>query len=182
MTQSNTIVVNIYAGSGAGKSTLAAELFVELKKQGKSVELVTEYVKSWAWEGRSPVGLETSIYLFAKQLRREAVLYGKVDYVVTDSPVGLCAAYESFYEPGRTVIWDLYKSTRERQKLEGKVTHLDFHLMRQFEFKREGRYESEDEARRVDQIIRQMIPANPVKTAKDILEVLTHHRRDSVKL
>lgn len=173
-----TTVINIYSGAGAGKSTLAAELFVELKKQNYAVELVTEYVKSWAWEGRNPTGLENSIYLFAKQLRRESILYGKVDYVITDCPVGLCAAYESFCEPGRTVIWDLYKSVRARQELEGKVKHLDFHLMRQHPYKREGRYESEEDARRVDQIIRQMIPANPIKCAKDVMEHLILSRMD----
>lgn len=166
-----TTVINLMAGSGCGKSTMAAEIFVELKKQGKSVELVTEYVKSWAWEERSPVGLENSLYIFSKQLRREAILYGRVDYIVTDCPLGLCAAYEVYYEGDtRTVVRDLYKATRAQQALEGKVQHLDFHLMRQFEFKKEGRYETEEGARRVDQIIRNLIPANPIKSAKDVLE------------
>lgn len=176
----NTVVINLYAGSGAGKSTLAAEIFVDLKKQGKNVELVTEWVKAWAWEGRSPVGLENSLYIFAKQLRRESILYGKVDYIVTDCPLGLCAAYEIFYEGDtRTVIRDLFRAVRAQQTLEGKVKHLDFQLMRQHPFKAEGRYETEDGARRVDNIIRNLIPAHPVRTAKDVLEVLTHYRRDS---
>lgn len=174
-----TVVINLLGGSGLGKSTVAAEIFVELKKRGESVELVTEYVKSWAWEGRSPAGLSNSVYIFAKQYRREALLYGKVDYIVTDCPLGLSVAYESFYEPGRTVIWDLYKAVREHQAKEGIVKHLDFHLMRQFEFKKEGRYETEEEARRVDQIIRQFVPANPVRNAQDVLEALVHFKRDT---
>jgi hypothetical protein len=174
-----TIVLNLLGGSGLGKSTLAAELFVELKKAGESVELVTEYVKSWAWESRSPAGLENSLYIFAKQLRRESILYGKVDLIVTDCPLGLCAAYEQFYEPGRTIVHELFKSTRKHQTDSGRVRHLDFHLMRQHPFKAEGRYETEEEARRVDNIIRGLIPAHPVKTAKDVLEVLVHARRDA---
>jgi hypothetical protein len=175
-----TVVLNILAGSGCGKSTLAAEVFVELKKQGKSVELVTEYVKSWAWLGRSPSGLENSLYIFGKQLQREAILYTKVDYIVTDCPLGLCAAYEIYYEgETRTTIRGLFKAVRARQELEGRVKHLDFHLMRQFEFKKEGRYETEEEARRVDNIIRNLIPANPVRNAQDVLEALVHFKRDS---
>jgi hypothetical protein len=174
-----TIVLGLHGGSGLGKSTVAAEVFVELKKAGESVELVTEYCKGWAWEGRSPVGLENSIYLFAKQLRREAILYGKVDYVITDCPIGLSVAYEQFYEPGRTVIYDMFKATRKHQANSGRVKHLDFHLMRQFPFKQEGRYETEEEARRVDNIIRGLIPAHPVRTAKDVLEVLVHAKRDA---
>lgn len=173
-----TAVISLYGGSGLGKSTMAAEIFVELKKRGESVELVTEYVKSWAWENRSPAGLSNSIYIFAKQLRREALLFGKVDYVVTDCPLGLCVAYESFYEPGRTVVFDLYKAVRAHQAKEG-VKHLDFQLMRQHAYKKEGRYETEEEARRVDQIIRQFIPANPVRNAQDVLEALVHFKRDS---
>lgn len=176
---SNTVVVNVYAGSGCGKSTMAAEIFVELKKRGESVELVTEYVKTWAWENRSPAGLSNSIYIFAKQLRREALLYGKVNYVVTDCPLGLCAAYEQFYEPGRQIIFDMYRAVRQHQAKEGVVKHLDFHLMRQFAYKKEGRYETEEEARRVDNIIRNLIPASPVRNAKDVLEALVHFKRDS---
>ena len=175
-----TIVLNLYAGSGAGKSCLASEIFVELKKQGESIELVNEYVKSWAWEGRDNRGLENNIYIFAKQLRRESILYGKVDLVVTDCPLGLCPAYEAFHCPGQTVLWDLFKATRAQQVKEGRVKHLDFHLMRQHAFKQEGRYETEEEARRVDQLIRQMIPAHPVKTARDVLEVLVHCKRDTL--
>lgn len=175
-----TTVINILSGSGCGKSTLAAEVFVNLKKQGHSAELVTEYVKSWAWEGRSPAGLENSIYLFAKQLRRESILYGKVEYIVTDCPLGLPVAYESFYSPGRTVIWDLYRAVRKNQEEgENKVRNLDFHLMRQFAYVAEGRYETEEQALRVDQIIRSLLPANPVRSAADVLEALVHHRRDS---
>lgn len=175
-----TVVVNLLGGSGLGKSTMAAEVFVELKKQGKSVELVTEYVKQWAWLGRSPSGLENSLYIFGKQLQREAILYQKVDYVITDCPLGLCAAYEIFYEGDtRTVVRDLFKAVRVQQELEGKVKHLDFQLMRQHEFKAEGRYETEEGARKVDNIVRGLIPAHPVKTAKDVMEVLTHYKRDS---
>lgn len=174
-----TVVLSLYGGSGLGKSTLAAEIFVEMKKAGESVELVTEYVKQWAWEGRDNRGLENNVYIFAKQLRRESILYGKVDYIVTDCPLGLCPAYEAFHSPGQTVLWDLFKSVRKNQVDSGRVKHLDFHLMRQHPFKQEGRYETEEEARRVDNIIRQMIPAHPVKTAKDVLEVLVHAKRDA---
>ncbi len=174
-----TVVLGIHGCSGLGKSTVAAEVFVELKKAGESVELVTEYVKQWAWEDRSPVGLENSLYIFAKQLRRESILFGKVNYIVTDCPIGLSAAYELFYEPGRTIVHDLFKATRKHQVDSGRVKHLDFHLMRQFPFKKEGRYETEEEAIRVDQIIRSMIPAHPVRTCKDVLEVLIHCKRDN---
>jgi len=47
-----TRVINLLGGPGVGKSTAAAKLFAKYKDEGKSVELVREYVKDWAWEGR----------------------------------------------------------------------------------------------------------------------------------
>ncbi len=174
-----TTVINILAGSGCGKSTLAAEVFVALKQQGRSVELVTEYVKSWAWQGHPVKGWADSLYIFGKQLRTESILYGKVDFIVTDCPLSLSVAYEAFYSPGQTLIANAYKQVRELQIAEGVVTNLDFHLMRQFDYKAEGRYETEEQAKKVDNVIRNTVSGFNVKSAKDVLEVLTHHRRDS---
>jgi len=47
-----TTVINILGGSGCGKTTTAAGLFYEMKKQRISCELVQEFVKIWAYEGR----------------------------------------------------------------------------------------------------------------------------------
>ena len=174
----NTLVCNIYSGPGCGKSTLAAEVFAELKKQGQSVELVHEFAKKWAWLDHPIKGWADNFYVFSKQLRSEAILYGKVEYIVTDSPLGLAPAYEKLYTPENTLLWDTYTRVREMQAKEGTVENLNFHLMRQFDYKSEGRYENEEFALKADQIIRSMHHGFHVKTAKDVLEVLVHHRRD----
>lgn len=176
-----TVVINLAAGPSAGKSVLAAEVFATLKKQGLSVELAHEWVKKWAWEGKSPAGWSNAIYIFAKQLKTEAILYGKVDVVVTDSPLGLPAIYEAMYDSGSTAIFELYKSVRKRQREEGIVHNLDLCLMRQHPYQTDGRYETEDQARRVDQLIRQMLPCQPVKSAEDVLEALAQFRVSQTK-
>jgi hypothetical protein len=82
-----TTYINIYAAPGSGKSTVAAEIFVQLKKaQGLSVELVTEVAKDFVWEGREKT-LENQPYVDMKQYRNLKRLQGKVDFVVTDSPI-----------------------------------------------------------------------------------------------
>jgi len=48
-----TTVINLWGGPGTGKSTSAAHLFGMAKIAGVNAELVQEYVKSWAWEGRT---------------------------------------------------------------------------------------------------------------------------------
>jgi len=82
-------------------STLAAYLFSHLKQQQQSVELVTETVKQWAYEGRPPQSFD-QIYLFASQLKQEdTFLRNGVDLIVTDSPLLQCAIYGEMYSaPG----------------------------------------------------------------------------------
>jgi septum formation inhibitor-activating ATPase MinD len=164
-----TKVIGLYAGPGTGKSTMAAELFVAMKKQNRSVECIHEYVKRWAWQGTPVKGWEDSFYIFAKQLRLESELYGKVDYLITDSPLGLPVCFEALYRPGQRLVAKAYEEVRRQQDLDGIVTNLDFHLMRKFSYVPEGRYENEEEALKIDRMIRSLIPGLNVSGIEDIL-------------
>lgn len=92
-----TKVINLFGGPNSGKSTVAAGLFFNLKLKHLHCEIVREYIKSWAWENKKP-GTYDAPYIFGKQLRYESMLYGKVDYIVTDSPLILSAFYEELHE------------------------------------------------------------------------------------
>lgn len=87
-----TKVINFYAGPGAGKSTNAAGVFYEMKRRGIECELVTEYAKDCVWEDRTNV-LNNQLYVLAKQYHRLWKLQGKVDYIITDSPMLLSYLY-----------------------------------------------------------------------------------------
>lgn len=165
-----TTVINLWGGPGIGKSTLAAELFACLKRQNVSVELVREYVKNWAWRGER-VGPWDDVYLFGKQVRAESTLYGRVSYIVTDSPIPLGAVYERMYSPGSSFMLDLARSWRQRQAKTG-IRNVDILLRRDKPYSCAGRYETEEQARQVDDICRAVIglacdgamiesPANP---------------------
>lgn len=89
-----TLVVNLFAGPGAGKSTMAAGLFHRLKTEGVNCELVREYAKDLEWRGHREMLTDAGqIYVFAKQLKRFQDVDGKVDIIVTDSPILLSAVY-----------------------------------------------------------------------------------------
>lgn len=138
-----TIVINLFGGPGSGKSTLAAELFASFKKQGKSVELVSEYVKGWAWEGKQ-VGLYDQLYLLGKQTHYESRLYDKVDFVITDSPVLMCPFYEFKYQHSDLTFGAATAFIRKAR--ENNVLDLNFWLPSIHPYQSKGRYQSAAEA------------------------------------
>lgn len=168
-----TTIINLWGGPGSGKSTTAAGVFMHMKQAGLSCELITEYVKGWAWRG-TPITDWDDIYLFAKQSRRESACYGKVDYIVTDSPLGLGSVYERLYRPSSTFMRDVCAAHRTRQHAAGLV-HVNCFVKRTKPFVQAGRYEDEQAARRVDAIVEEYLLANanrPFHIVQDAGDVL----------
>ena len=145
-----TTIINLYGGPGAGKSTSAAYLYYLLKCQGANVELVREYVKNWAWEDRK-FGVYDELYFLGKQVRHESMLFGKVEYIVTDAPVYMTAYYAKLYcSPGfaqgiRQATVAFYK-----QAMDDNHRHVHVYLKRHKPYKAEGRYQTEEQATAVD--------------------------------
>lgn len=148
-----TTVINLYGGSGVGKSTVAALLFARMKIAGLHVELVREYVKLWAWGGRK-VRREDQIYLLGKQSAYESMLYGKVDYIVTDSPVLLAGMYAEWHngDDGRYVTSAANSFIEQAQRDSG-VKICNYLLRREGEFDARGRWETAEEAGEFDQFL-----------------------------
>jgi hypothetical protein len=155
-----TTVINLFGGSGVGKSTVAALLFAQMKIQGLHVELVREYVKLWAWSGKQ-VRPTDQIYLLGKQSAYESLLYGKVDYIVTDSPVMLAGAYSEWHngEAGRYVT-DAANSYYNVSVADGSVKFVNYVLHRDGTFDPRGRYETAEQAERFDEFLKEYLVRN----------------------
>ena len=90
-----TTVINIFGGPGAGKSTVQADLYTWMKKEGYRVEMVREVAKKWAW-GKKEITPLDQLNIIGEQIKDESELYGKVDFIITDSPIMLGAFYMDF--------------------------------------------------------------------------------------
>lgn len=145
-----SLVINLYGGPGTGKSTGAALLFAAMKNAGLNAELIQEYVKGWAWEGRHPTPLD-QFYFFGKQSRKEYVLFNKVDQIITDSPLSLCAFYATLYgtEQQKVIFPEMVKSYYSIAKGEGHE-YIHVWLNRVKPYNPKGRFQNEAEANAID--------------------------------
>ena len=106
------IIVNLFGVPGAGKSTGAAYIFSQLKMHGINAELVTEFAKDKVWE-ENPVVFKNQVYIFGKQSFKISRCKGKVDAIVTDSPLLLSALYNEdpvLGEDFNKVVNNVFKS------------------------------------------------------------------------
>lgn len=137
--------VNFYGGPCVGKSTLAALIYAELSRIGVRVELVQEFIKLWAYEGRQPDVFD-QVYTFANQLWTEHRLArAGVKVVVTDSPVLLQCVYTSDLCP------DTSRHLRNIATLfEAGHVSLNFLVKRAVTFDPHGRLQDATRAREID--------------------------------
>ena len=138
-----TKIINLFAGPGAGKSTTAAGLFHKMKLQGESVEYVQEFAKDLTWSAWHNA-LDCQSYVFGQQLWRIERLIGKVDYIITDSPLLLSLIYKPKDYPNSfdNFVLDMFN----------KYDNINFYLIRKKKYISIGRNQTEDEAKVIDEI------------------------------
>lgn len=164
-----TTFINIFGGPGSGKSTTAARLFHEMKIAGYDVELVTEVAKDLTWEKRIET-LKIQPYVTIKQYRNLVRLKGKVDYVISDSPIVLGLVYADLYNMDLPKsYWDFIRDLHD-EMLEPSINVL---LRRSFKYQENGRNQNEEGAIELDEMI-----ADKVKHLSNVL----HLRPDEVYL
>lgn len=131
-------VINLWGGPGTGKSTTAAELFALMKHDGYSVELVREYAKELVWAGKPLIQKD----ILEVQSQRMLDLLGKVDYIITDSPLNLTKYYNK--------EWIFDGSMETLLAIDACFEHVNVLLLRVKPFVQAGRLQNELEAIAVD--------------------------------
>lgn len=143
----DTLLINLYGGPGTGKSTGAAYIFSQLKMKGIDCEYVPEYAKDRTWQGDKFPLEKCQLYVTGKQALRVARLYGKVDAIITDSPIILGALYTD-EQP--------YKDICKYEQLKYK-NQMNFMLTRGKTYNPNGRNQTEEEAKQLDKQIYDLI-------------------------
>ena len=145
----NTTVLNLIGGPGIGKSTLAAKIYSELKSHNISCELVREFVKDWAWEERRVKPLD-QLYLLGQQCYRESLLYSKVEYIVTDSPLIMNGFYSEYYLSESYLTDSAIAFMNHSMRVYKGLNYVNIVLPRTKSYDTAGRFEDENTAKIID--------------------------------
>lgn len=147
----NTLIVNLYGGPGTGKSSGAAYIFSKLKMAGIDAEYVTEFAKDKVWENNKEA-FKCQFYISGKQSFRISRCYGKVDVIITDSPIRLGKIYADLI--GRPKL-GLACLEEANQYPAGSTLEIFLHRVKPYNTN--GRNQTEEEAKEIDKTLRELL-------------------------
>jgi len=174
-------LINLFGGPGIGKSSIAAGIFYKLKKKHISCNNPYEFPKMLAWDNNIPA-IKDQLYVFANQHRGIAQSYGKVDYIIIDSPILFSKIYHSYYTEGYPA--EFYGDSFHKMILElhNKYDNINILLERANGVHNdEERFQNYEESLVIDDLCKKIldennIPYHTVKvgknTVKEILKLL----------
>jgi hypothetical protein len=161
-------IINLWGGPGTGKSTTAADLFAHMKWKNINVELVNEYAKEVTWDERFKI-LEDQLYIMAKQNHKLWRLKGKVDWVITDSPLAMALVYA-----GEDYLPNHFGHLGH--EIFNHYDNINIFLKREKPYHKIGRNQNESEARVLDARIKSLL----IDHKYDFIEVAANQDAKSV--
>lgn len=147
----NTVVINLFAGPGAGKSTGATYIFSKLKMAGVDAEYISEFAKDKVWEENDLV-FKSQFYITGKQAWKILRCIGKVDVVITDSPILLGAMYCD----DNPMLIPAIKYEFNKHK------NINLFIHRAKQYNPNGRNQTEAEAKEIDERTNEFLRSNNI--------------------
>ena len=150
-----TKIINLYGGPGSGKSTGAAYIFSQLKMNNINCEYIQEYAKDRVWQNDLEV-FNNQLYVVAKQSLRMSRLKGKVDVIITDSPLLLGIYYckdVPYAKDFHNVLFHIYEEYENHNYFVNRVKP----------YNPKGRFQDEDGAKNIDTILKNILNFNFIK-------------------
>jgi hypothetical protein len=181
-----SLIINFFGGPGIGKSTQSAGLFTEMKKSHMDVELTYEFPKIVAWE-ENHSAIKDQFYITANQHRNISRLYGKVKYIIVDSPIILGMVYKDRYndEPEYPAMFYDESFDTFVVTLFKKYNSLNILLTRNdATYDENGRFQNLQESKEIDDDIKQKLITHDIpfvefnvnsNTASDIFSYIKQY-------
>jgi nicotinamide riboside kinase len=178
-------LINLFGGPGIGKSGIAAGITYKMKKKHISVNNPYEFPKRLAWDNNIPA-IKDQLYVFANQHRGIAESYGKVDYIVIDSPILFSTIYHTYYtegypaefygQPFHDLVVDLHRKYDSINILleRGETVHND-----------DERFQSYEQSIEIDKLCKKILDDNNISyhivkvgknTVKKIMKIIEDER------
>lgn len=155
---------NIFGAPGAGKSVWAADIFVNIKKSGRSAELVREKIKKSAYMNRH-TSVEERVRFFLQEMEEEIFYLRNHISVISDSPLWLAAFYAAldknpFYE-------DIFiHGAKTMDKFFGQGKNILISLPKKENFETIGRYQTYNESVELEGMLEQYLRDNGIEFRK----------------
>ena len=175
-------IVNLFGGPGIGKSSIANGLTYKLKKKHITCDNPYEFPKVLAWD-ENHSAIKDQLYVLANQHRGIVKSFGKVDYIILDSPIIVSLVYRSVYK-GLEYPATLYGDSFDKMVLDihNQYDTLNILLKRtDGGFNEKERYQTIDESKMLDDeiektLVKHNIPYTTIEvgdeTVNNILKIL----------
>ena len=168
-------IINIFGGPGIGKSSIAAGITYKLKKKHISCNNPYEFPKILAWD-QNLSATKDQLFVLANQHRGITQSYGKVDYIVVDSPILFSLIYKTWYDSGYPS--NFYGDSFDQMVLDihGGYDNINILLERSEGNYNEGeRYQNIEESKKIDLHCKKILEQNnihfhTVKVGKDTVK------------
>lgn len=144
----NNVVINLIGGPCSGKSTIASGVFYELKKRGINCEMALEFAKDKVWD-ESFKTMDDQIYIFGKQFHKIWRLKDKVNVIITDSPLLISIHYNK----DKSKYFDKFV-IEQYNRFNNKLYFIE---RNNDNYQKEGRLQTFDEAKVIDNDIRNIL-------------------------
>lgn len=154
-----TKVINFVAAPSIGKTLISSLVFAELKTEHKSCELVQEFAKQLIWQEKFEE-LNNQRYVNSEQYKKLKCLKGKVEYIITDSPLLLGIIYNkekenSHKEQIRKMILDNIDEFNN--------IYIFLERNEDFPFEQNGRIHNEEQSKYIQQELKKLLDELNIK-------------------
>jgi predicted ATPase len=147
--------IGIIGPPGAGKTTLAAGLFYNLKKLGKTIELVPELIKYKVYQGRdfARTGFDIANNLEQRSFEESfSNAVPPIDFILCEAPLCNGFFYASYYnkEDEAKILRKIAKETINNYDI---ILQLPMELESKENYQQHGRKETYDQSKELNDFI-----------------------------